>query len=102
MTGIVFDPGWERNLDAPTAEMLERLGTGIEADAKAACPVRTGRLRDSIGHEVDGDTVRVGSDLDYAGYVEEGHRIVAWGHDTGRFEPPNPFLRPALYKPRSL
>lgn len=101
MTRIVFEPGWEQHLDAPQAEMLERLGAEIEGDAKAGCPVDTGRLRESIGHQVDGDTVRVGSDLDYAGFVEEGHRIVAWGHDTGKFEPPNPFLRPALYKPRS-
>jgi hypothetical protein len=100
MAGIVFDPDWERHLDVPQAQLLERLGSDIETDAKAACPVRTGRLRDSISHEVDGDTLRVGSDLDYAGYVEEGHRIVAWGHETGHFEPPNPFLRPALYKPR--
>ena len=100
MTRIEIDPDWERHLDVPTAEMLERLGVEIEADAKATCPVRTGRLRESIHHSVDGDEVQIGSDLDYAGYVEEGHRIVAWGHETGRFEPPEPFLRPALYKPR--
>ena len=34
MTRIVFEPDWERNLDVPQAELLERLGTEIEADAK--------------------------------------------------------------------
>ncbi|WP_297699637.1 HK97 gp10 family phage protein [Mycobacterium sp.] len=100
MTRIEMDPDWQRNLDVPVAELLERLGTEIEADAKEHCPVRTGKLRESLHHVVEGDEVRIGSDLDYAGYVEEGHRIVAWGHETGRFEEPQPFLRPALYKPR--
>lgn len=100
MTRVVFEPGWEQHLDAPQAELLERLGVEIEADAKVACPVRTGRLRESISHEVDGDTLRVGSDVPYAAFVEEGHRIVAWGHDTHRVEPPEPFLRPALYRKR--
>jgi len=102
VTRIVFDPDWERNLDVPQAELLEKLGVEIEADAKANCPVDTGKLRDSLHHSVEGDEVHIGSDLDYAGYVEEGHRIVAWGHETGKFEPPQPYLRPALYKPRSL
>jgi len=102
VTRVEFVPGWEEHLAAPQAEMLERLGVDIEGDAKAHCPVDTGRLRESIGHEVDGDTVRVTASAPYAAYVEEGHRIVAWGHDTGRVEPPEPFLRPALYKPRSL
>lgn len=100
MARFEMDPDWQRNLAAPVAELLERFGTEIEADAKAACPVDTGRLRESIDHEVAGGVLRVGSNVDYAGYVEEGHRIVAWGHETGRFEPPEPFLRPALYKPR--
>jgi hypothetical protein len=100
VTRIVFDSDWERHLDVPQAELLERLGTEIEADAKALAPVRTGKLRDSLYHTVEGDEVTIGSDLDYAGYVEEGHRIVAWGHETGHFEPPQPYLRPALYKPR--
>ena len=100
MTRVAFEPGWEEHLTEPTTELMAQLGVEIETDAKAHCPVDTGRLRDSITHEVDGDTVRVGSDLDYAAPVEEGHRIVAWGHDTGHYQEPQPFLRPALYKPR--
>ena len=100
MTRVEFVPGWEEHLAAPQAELLEHLGVEIEADMRDGCPVRTGHLRDSIGHEVDGDTVRVAASASYAAYVVEGHRIVAWGHDTGRYEPPNDFMRPALYKPR--
>lgn len=32
----------------------------------------------------------------YAIYLHEGHRIVAWGHRTGRFYPPHPFLGNAM------
>jgi hypothetical protein len=44
--------------------------------------------------------LRVGSNLHYAAPVEEGHRIVAWGHETGKFQPPQPYLKPALYRRR--
>jgi hypothetical protein len=100
VTRVEFTPGWEEHLTVPQDELLERLGVEIEGDAKAHCPVESGRLRDSIRHTVDAGEVQVGSDLPYAGDVEEGHRIVAWGHETGRLQPPDPFLRPALYKPR--
>lgn len=101
-TRIVWEPGWEQRIDGDVTELLERLGTVIEADAKAGCPVDTGELRESIEHEVSDDTLRVGSNVSYAGYVEEGHRIVAWGHDTGRYAPPQAYLRPALYRQRAL
>ena len=32
----------------------------------------------------------------YALPLHEGHRIVAWGHRTGRFYPPHPFLGNAM------
>lgn len=97
---IVYEPGWEAHIEGGTAELLEHLGVEIEADAKIAAPVLTGRLKESIEHEVQGDTLRVGSNLEYAAPVEEGHRIVAWGHETGKFQPPQPYLRPALYRRR--
>lgn len=102
MTRVEMASGWEGRLTGDVADLLEHVAVAVEADAKAGCPVDTGHLRDSIEHEVSGDTARVGSNVDYAGYVEEGHRIVAWGHDTGRFQPPEPYLRPALYRQRAL
>ena len=41
-------------IDAAITRLLERIAVEIEADAKAGCPVKTGRLRESIEHEVQG------------------------------------------------
>jgi len=64
-----------------------------------------GALRDSIEDHLNGHTLIVsanGSDeRSYAYWVETGHRIVVFGHDTGRYKAPSPFLRPALYQIRS-
>ena len=48
--------------------------------------LRTGELRDSIGHQVDGNEVAVGSDLPIANYQENGTERV----------PPRPFVGPAM------
>ena len=73
------------------ARTLEMIGLKAEGYAKKLCPVGTvestgkkgyrgGTLRNSITHTVDGDTVAVGSNVEYAPYVELG---------TGPyFEPP--------------
>lgn len=89
-THVVFEPGWERRIEGDIHDLLDRLGSEIAADARIACPVDTGRLRDSIEHEVQGDAVRVGTNVEYAVYVEEGTRYMN----------AEPFLRPALYKQR--
>lgn len=58
--------------------------------AKVLCPVDTGRLRDSITWElgtVGGlPAARIGTNVEYASYVETGTRYMA----------AQPFLRPAL------
>ena len=78
-------------LERAKARTLEMIGLKAEGYAKKLCPVGTvestgikgyrgGTLRDSITHTVDGDTVAVGSNVEYAPYVELG---------TGpHFEPP--------------
>lgn len=70
---------------------LETIGDKAEEYAKKICPVGTvestgikgyrgGTLRDSITHAVNGDVLSVGSNVEYAPYVELG---------TGpHFEPP--------------
>ena len=69
---------------------LLTLGIYIEGRAKSLCPVDTGRLRSSIGHEMgqEGSSlfVRVGSNVNYAPYVELGTRRMS----------AQPFLVPAL------
>lgn len=64
---------------------LFRIGLECEGYAKMLCHVVTRRLRDSITHYVDGDSVYVGTNVEYAQYEEEG---------TSR-RPPHPYLRPA-------
>lgn len=53
---------------------LEAIGLTAEGYAKLLCPVDTGRLRNSISHAVDEDekTVYIGTNVEYAPYVEMG------------------------------
>ena len=51
---------------------LEAIGLTAETYAKKATPVDTGRLRNSISHSVDGEAVYIGSNVEYAPYVELG------------------------------
>jgi phage gpG-like protein len=44
----------------------------VENDAKRNCPVDTGRLRQSITHRIEGSTGIVGTNVEYAPYVEYG------------------------------
>lgn len=107
-------------LDGPNGDVardLARRARNVESQAKLNCPVDGGRLRSSITHEVDRDggglVARIGSNVEYARYVEEGtkpHRIVARHkkalHWKGARHPvlavnhpgtrARPYLRPAL------
>ena len=77
--------------DKARARALEIIGGKAESYAKKLCPVDTGRLRNSITHaRYDQNTEVVGSNVDYAPYVELGHRTTAGNHIPGK-----PFLRPA-------
>ena len=51
---------------------LEAIGLTAETYAKKETPVCTGRLRNSISHSVDGEAVYIGSNVEYAPYVELG------------------------------
>ncbi len=51
---------------------LEKVGLMAERNAKIACPVDTGRLRNSISHTHDKNTAYVGTNVEYAPYVEMG------------------------------
>jgi len=70
---------------------LEIIGGKAESYAKKICPVDTGRLRNSITHQqYDDNTEVIGTNVEYAPYVELGH------HTTGgTFVAGKPFLRPA-------
>ena len=109
-------------IDAAIHNLLERIAVEIEADAKAGCPRDTGRLAESIDHEISGvgagTVARIGTNVDYALSVEFGSRPhIIRGNPYLAFEgrdgetvirrevhhpgtPEQPFLRPALLRQR--
>lgn len=78
---------FRRGMEAALATALEEIGLTAEGYAKRACPVDTGRLRNSITHIVDGEEkcAVIGTNVEYAAYVELG---------TIR-QRPQPYLKPA-------
>lgn len=67
-------------MQAAAERALEKCGLTAEGYAKKLCAVDTGNLRNSIAHRVDpeGPAVYIGSDSEYAAYVELG---------TGKYYP---------------
>lgn len=75
---------------------LEIVGGMAESYAKGLTPVQTGALRNSFTHQVDAGkkTVAVGSNIEYAPYVELG---------TGnKYEPPEEWIEAQAQKGRGL
>ena len=70
---------------AAFARALERIGMQAEGYAQDLCPVDTGNLRNSITHTSDADAAYIGTNVEYAPYVELGTRRAA----------AQPFLKPA-------
>jgi hypothetical protein len=109
MGELVEVPGWQARLAPEKRKLLqEKLCPAILADMVGGVPVDTTKLRDSLDFEVIGDDVgRIGSrDVEYSAYVEDGHEIVyvdASGEKvrTGRMVPPQPYMKPALFRKRS-
>ena len=64
---------------------LTRIGLQAEMYAKRECPVDTGNLRNSITNAVDDKSAYVGTNVEYAPYVELG---------TSRAKA-QPFIKPA-------
>lgn len=79
-------PNIERALPEIKARALEMIGLLAEGYAKRLCPVDTGRLRNSISHDNDDNAVTVGTNVDYAIYVEMGTV-----HSRAQ-----PYLKPAI------
>jgi hypothetical protein len=65
----------ERGRDE-THETFAKLVAYTSGEAKKHAPVDTGRLRASINFEVSGFSGRVYTNVDYAKYVEFGHRRI--------------------------
>lgn len=92
-TYIVFDEAALAQVfdstQGPVAKTLQKTAIRVVNAAKRLCPVDTGRLRSSITSEIGKDSnglvARIGTDVEYAPYVEFG---------TKRMHA-QPFLRPA-------
>lgn len=53
---------------------LEAIGLTAEGHAKKITPVDTGRLRNSVAHAVEDDAAFIGTNVEYAIFVEAGAR----------------------------
>ena len=97
---------------------LNKSCLAVENEAKKQCPVDTGDLRNSITHEVEDNVGYVGTNKEYAPYVEFGTGIFAsegngrdtpWSYqdDEGNWhttigQKPQPFLNPAAQTKKKL
>lgn len=73
----------------------------VQKRAQVEVPVRTSQLQKS--HILSPATMNtakaeVYTNKEYAVPVHEGHRLVAWGRDTGRRVKPNPWMERAVEK----
>lgn len=59
---------------------LEAIGLVAEGHAKKETPVDTGRLRNSISHATDDEAAYVGTNVEYAPYVELGSPTIKAHH----------------------
>lgn len=92
------------------ARALESCGLVAEGYAKKATPVDTGNLRNSISHKVTEDSAYIGTNTEYAPYVEfgtgkyyPGGRPDSWVYqdDKGNWHrtegaKAQPFIKPAV------
>ena len=97
---------------------LNKSCLAVENEAKKQCPVDTGDLRNSITHEVEDNVGYIGTNKEYAPYVEYGTGIFAvegngrdtpWSYqdDEGNWhttigQKPQPFLNPAAQTKKKL
>ena len=98
--------------DKAVEKALNVIGLVAERYAKELCPTDTSRLKNSISHQVDDETVYVGTNVEYAPYVEfgtgkfaegGGGRPTPWSYqdDKGNWHTtngmkPQPYLKPAI------
>lgn len=73
-------------LEAAVKKALMLCGETAKAYSKKLCPVDTGNLRNSIDYQVSESTMQIGTNVEYAEYVECG---------TVK-QDAQPYLQPAL------
>ena len=101
---------FQEAFEAACKRALERCGMQAEGYAKDLTPVDTGNLRNRITHKVVGNEVYIGTNVEYAAYVElgtgkyaEGGRKDPWVYqdEEGRWhhtdgQRAQPYLKPAV------
>ena len=75
-----------RAKDEATQDILNAIGDTAVSYAQEYVPVDTGKLRDSIGYDIDAKAVRIYATMHYASFVEMGTRYMH----------AQPYLRPAV------
>jgi phage gpG-like protein len=60
----------------PTSEGIKKVALWTIGKVKISTPVDTGRLRSSIASEVIGQTARIGTNVNYAPFVEYGTKFM--------------------------
>ena len=75
---------------------LTECGLDAEGYAKLKCPVDTGRLRSSIGYKVVDKECYIGTDVEYAPYVELGTGSYYSGGSAMKGQRAQPYLKPAV------
>lgn len=87
------------NVKALFKDAANRAISEVQKMAMVEVPFRTGQLRQShVLSPASLTTLKaeVYTEKEYAVPVHEGHEIVAWGHHTGRRQPPNPWMQRAV------
>lgn len=65
-----------------SSELLTKIALIVEAEAKRNAPVRTGTLRRSITHRIEGHAAYVGTAVTYAVYVEAKQPFLSTALET--------------------
>lgn len=100
MNLVNIDPEFASNVAKIRDRLQQDFALAVAVDAIRYAPVDTGLLASRIEPTDDGK--QVVAKTHYAAPVEFGHRVVVDGHDTGKYVPAQPYLRPACYKHRDL
>lgn len=74
-------------VEGKTELVMAMIGIKAEKYAKGRCPVDTGRLRNSITFQSDAKSMTIGTNVEYAPYVELG---------TSRNKNARPYIVPSV------
>lgn len=70
----------KQTIKQPLAEAVKKITLWLDRTIKVSTPVDTGRLRSSITSEITAETGKVGTNVEYAGFVEYGTKRMEARH----------------------